>query len=73
VIIGEVVASLEPAPPGLVRAPALDLPDAAWVGRLAAARLAAGLDGDPALLEPLYVRPPDAKPLATPTRADPPG
>lgn len=73
VIIGEVVASIEPAPPGLVRAPALDLPDAAWVGRLAAARFASGADGDPALLEPLYVRPPDARPLAAPTREDPPG
>ncbi len=73
VIIGEVVASIEPAPPGLVRAPALDLPDAAWVGRLAAARFASGADGDPALLEPLYVRPPDARPLAVPTREDPPG
>jgi len=73
VIIGEVVASIDPAPPVLVRSPALDLPDAAWVGRLAAARLAKGADSDPALLEPLYVRPPDAKPLATPTREDPPG
>jgi tRNA threonylcarbamoyladenosine biosynthesis protein TsaB len=72
VIIGEVVASLDPPPPGLARGPALDLPDAAWVGRLAAIRLAAGDPGDPALLEPLYVRPPDAKPLATPTREDPP-
>lgn len=73
VIVGEVVASIDPCPPGLVRGPALDLPDASWIGRLAAPRLAAGVDGDPALLEPLYVRPPDAKPLATPTRADPPG
>ncbi len=75
VIIGEVVASLDPPPPGLVRAPALDLPDAAWVGRVAAIRLAAGVAADPALLEPLYVRPPDATPLATPptpTREDPP-
>jgi tRNA threonylcarbamoyladenosine biosynthesis protein TsaB len=75
VIIGEVVASLEPPPPGLARGPALDLPDAAWVGRLAAIRLAVAGSGDPALVEPLYVRPPDAKPLATPplpTREDPP-
>ena len=71
VIIGEVVASIDPEPLGLARGAALDLPDAAWVGRLAAARLAAGADGDPALLEPLYVRPPDAKPLAVPTREDP--
>lgn len=73
VIVGEVCASLDPPPPSLARGPALDLPDAAWVGRLAASRLAAGEDGDPALVEPLYVRPPDAKPLATPTREDPPG
>jgi tRNA threonylcarbamoyladenosine biosynthesis protein TsaB len=72
VIIGEVVASIDPLPSGLSRAPALDLPDAAWIGRLAAIRLAAGEGCDPALLEPLYVRPPDAVPLATPTRADPP-
>lgn len=71
VLVGEVVASIEPLPPGLVRGPALDLPDAAWVGHLAALRLAAGEPCDPALLEPLYVRPPDATPLATPTRADP--
>ena len=71
ILIGEVVASIDPPPPGLARGPALDLPDAAWVGRLAAHRLAAGEPGDPALLEPLYVRPPDAKPLATPTREDP--
>ena len=71
VLVGEVVASIDPLPPGLVRGPALDLPDAAWVGRLAAPRLAAGEACDPALLEPLYVRPPDARPLATPTRADP--
>ena len=72
VLIGEVVASIEPAPPGLARSVAIDLPDAAWVGRLAAARFASGTDGDPALLEPLYVRPPDATPLAPPTRQDPP-
>ncbi|MEP7125912.1 MAG: tRNA (adenosine(37)-N6)-threonylcarbamoyltransferase complex dimerization subunit type 1 TsaB [Byssovorax sp.] len=72
VIVGEVVATLDPLPPGLARGPALDLPDAAWVGRLAARRLASGEPSDPALVEPLYVRPPDAKPLATPTREDPP-
>jgi tRNA threonylcarbamoyladenosine biosynthesis protein TsaB len=71
VLIGEVVATIDPLPPGLARGPSLDLPDAAWIGRLAAIRLAAGEPGDPALLEPLYVRPPDAKPLATPTREDP--
>jgi tRNA threonylcarbamoyladenosine biosynthesis protein TsaB len=71
VLVGEVVASIDPLPLGLARASAYDLPDAAWVGRLAEIRLAAGVACDPALLEPLYVRPPDAKPLATPTRADP--
>jgi tRNA threonylcarbamoyladenosine biosynthesis protein TsaB len=73
VLIGEVVASIDPLPPGLARGPALDLPDAVWVGRLAARRLAAGEPGDPALVEPLYVRPPDAVPLAIPTRPDPVG
>ena len=73
VLVGEVVASIDPPPPGFARGAMLDLPDASWVGRLAAKRVATGVDGDPSLLEPLYVRPPDAKPLATPTRADPPG
>lgn len=40
------------------------LPEAAWIGRVAASRLQAGGGIDPAELEPLYVRPPDAKPSA---------
>ncbi|MCK6589351.1 MAG: tRNA (adenosine(37)-N6)-threonylcarbamoyltransferase complex dimerization subunit type 1 TsaB [Polyangiaceae bacterium] len=41
-----------------------ELPEAAWIGRVAAARYFAGGGVDPAALEPLYVRPPDAKPSA---------
>jgi tRNA threonylcarbamoyladenosine biosynthesis protein TsaB len=73
VVIGEIAASIDPPPPGLLRGPALDLPDAAWIARLGALRLASadpGEPGDPALIEPLYVRPPDAKPLASATKAD---
>jgi tRNA threonylcarbamoyladenosine biosynthesis protein TsaB len=47
------------------RGPGLDLPDAAWIGRIGSDRLGApGAAGehDPALLEPRYVRAPDAKP-----------
>lgn len=46
--------------------PGLDLPDASVIGQIAARRLASFEEGgfDPALLEPLYVRPPDAKPMA---------
>jgi tRNA threonylcarbamoyladenosine biosynthesis protein TsaB len=59
IVVGEIAASLA-LPEGFVlaRDPALDLPDAAWIGRLAAARLSArGPDPE---VEPLYVRPPDA-------------
>jgi tRNA threonylcarbamoyladenosine biosynthesis protein TsaB len=61
-VAGEVAVGLD-LPPGVVllRGDALDLPDAGWIGRLAAARLGAGA-GDPAGVEPLYVRPPDAVP-----------
>lgn len=41
-----------------------ELPEAAWIGRVAMARLASGGGVDPAALEPVYVRPPDAKPQA---------
>ena len=34
------------------------------IGRVALGRLGVGM-GDPELVEPLYVRPPDAKPMAT--------
>ena len=55
----------EPAAP-LAGGPPPELPEAAWIGRVAAARLFASGGGgvDPAELEPLYVRPPDAKPSA---------
>lgn len=68
IVVGEVAAGLAlPAGARLARGPALDLPDAAWIGRLAAARRGAGGDAgaDPAEIEPLYVRAPDAKPMPT--------
>jgi tRNA threonylcarbamoyladenosine biosynthesis protein TsaB len=66
VVVGEIAAGL-PLPPGarLARGAALDLPDAAWIGRLAAPRLEGGEGADPATLEPLYVRAPDAIPMPT--------
>jgi tRNA threonylcarbamoyladenosine biosynthesis protein TsaB len=66
VTVGEVLSADPLLEPFLRRAPALDLPDAAAIGRLAARRLRAAspVDLDPALVEPLYVRPPDAKPMA---------
>ncbi len=66
-VVGE-VASEDPALgllPFVIRAPSFDLPDAAAVGRVALARLLAGGDFDPERIEPLYVRPPDAKPMAS--------
>jgi tRNA threonylcarbamoyladenosine biosynthesis protein TsaB len=45
--------------------PPPELPEAAWIGRVAMARLMTGGGVDPAVLEPLYVRPPDAKPART--------
>lgn len=71
--VGEILASIDPAPAELLRGPSLDLPDAAWIGRLALARLLAGERGDPALVEPLYVRDADARPMASPAKADPGG
>ena len=44
------------------RGPALDLPDAAWIGRVAATRITTAGDADG--IEPLYVRPPDATPAS---------
>ena len=66
VVVGEIAAGLA-LPPGarLARGAALDLPDAAWIGRLAAPRLAGGTAADPATVEPLYVRAPDAIPMPT--------
>lgn len=64
VVVGGIAVGLD-LPPGvrLARGPVLDLPDAGWIGRLAAAHVGAGAS-DPALCEPLYVRPPDAVPMA---------
>jgi tRNA threonylcarbamoyladenosine biosynthesis protein TsaB len=62
-VVGE-VAQTAALPRGIrfARGPALDLPDAAWIGRLAAARI--GTAGDADGIEPLYVRPPDATPAS---------
>jgi tRNA threonylcarbamoyladenosine biosynthesis protein TsaB len=62
-ITGEMATEFPALARFVARGPALDFPDAAWIGRLAWARLAAGGDFDPAAIEPLYVRAPDAKPL----------
>jgi tRNA threonylcarbamoyladenosine biosynthesis protein TsaB len=62
VIVGEVAEELPELRPHRARGPGLDFPDAAWIGRVAALRLAAAAPPDLALLEPLYVRAPDAKP-----------
>jgi tRNA threonylcarbamoyladenosine biosynthesis protein TsaB len=68
-IVGE-AALLEPSLGAIVaRGPAVDLPDAVAVGRLAWQRFASSRDAqgafDPGVLEPSYVRPPDAKPMAS--------
>ena len=67
-VVGEVAAGVA-LPEGLhlARGPALDLPDATWIGRLAAGRLGEADGGD--AVEPLYVRPPDI----TLARPKPPG
>ncbi|WP_437319185.1 tRNA (adenosine(37)-N6)-threonylcarbamoyltransferase complex dimerization subunit type 1 TsaB [Sorangium sp. So ce385] len=72
VVVGAVADEIEALRPLAVRGEALDFPDAAWIARLAAGRLRAAAPGgdrgsaarghDPELLEPLYVRAPDAKP-----------
>lgn len=60
VVVGEVAAGIAlPAGVSLARGASFDLPDAAWIGRLAAARLGRE-PGDE--IEPLYVRAPDATP-----------
>lgn len=64
VVVGEIAANIATLASSLRRHPSTDLPDAAWIGRLAAAELARGGDFDPALVEPRYVRAPDAKPMA---------
>ena len=67
-LVGE-AALLEPSLASVVvRAPAVDLPDAVTVGRLAWQRFASSTSVemyDPGMLEPSYVRPPDAKPMAS--------
>jgi tRNA threonylcarbamoyladenosine biosynthesis protein TsaB len=76
VAVGEVAVGVAlPAGVILARGAAFDLPDAAWIGRLALGRLLAGERPDAGPLEPLYVRPPDAKPAAphTAQRGDPAG
>jgi tRNA threonylcarbamoyladenosine biosynthesis protein TsaB len=67
VVVGEVTAAMA-LPEGSRRAgaPALDLPDAGWIGRLGAARL--GAQGSE--VEPLYVRPPDATPPQRPAQRE---
>ncbi|WP_437816762.1 tRNA (adenosine(37)-N6)-threonylcarbamoyltransferase complex dimerization subunit type 1 TsaB [Sorangium sp. So ce1078] len=72
VVVGAVAEEIEGLRPLAARGEALDFPDAVVIGRLAIDRLrAAALGGeraraaaehDPALLDPLYVRAPDAKP-----------
>lgn len=53
----------------VVRGPEIDLPDAATIGHLGWQRFASSQDVqgafDPGVLEPSYVRPPDAKPMAS--------
>jgi tRNA threonylcarbamoyladenosine biosynthesis protein TsaB len=63
-VVGEVAASVAGLGPLLLRGAAFDLPDAAAIGRVALGRIGLGA-GDPELVEPVYVRPPDAKPMAT--------
>jgi tRNA threonylcarbamoyladenosine biosynthesis protein TsaB len=63
VVVGEVAEGVAlPAGVRWARGAALDLPDAAWVGRLAVARLGEGTGGGGDEVEPLYVRAPDATP-----------
>ncbi|WP_437691281.1 tRNA (adenosine(37)-N6)-threonylcarbamoyltransferase complex dimerization subunit type 1 TsaB [Sorangium sp. So ce176] len=72
VVVGAVAEEIEALRPLAVRGEALDFPDAVWIGRIAIGRLRTAAAGgergraaaehDAALLEPLYVRAPDAKP-----------
>lgn len=71
VVAGEVAEQIALLRPHRARGDGLDFPDATWIGRLALGRLGAGAgaprpgaagEHDPALLDPLYVRAPDAKP-----------
>ncbi len=64
VVVGEVAAALGMADATrLARGPSLDAPDAAWIARRAAIVLERGGACDPALIEPLYGRAPDALPM----------
>jgi tRNA threonylcarbamoyladenosine biosynthesis protein TsaB len=63
-VVGEVAASLPALAPIVLRGDAVDLPDAAALGRVARVRLGEGGAFDPEPVEPVYVRPPDAKPMA---------
>ncbi|HVK70750.1 MAG TPA: tRNA (adenosine(37)-N6)-threonylcarbamoyltransferase complex dimerization subunit type 1 TsaB [Polyangium sp.] len=64
-VVGEVAAEDPGLEAFVLRSPGTDLPDAAAVGRVALGRLGVGGDFDPEHVEPLYVRPPDAKPMAS--------
>jgi tRNA threonylcarbamoyladenosine biosynthesis protein TsaB len=67
VLVGEVTPELSQLDhldhrPSVDPAPSPELPDAAWIGRVAAPRLTgADVETDAAALEALYVRAPDAK------------
>lgn len=64
VVVGEIAVGLAlPEGARLARAASLDLPDAAWIGRVGRPRLGAGAPADAELIEPLYVRAPDATPM----------
>jgi tRNA threonylcarbamoyladenosine biosynthesis protein TsaB len=71
VVVGEVAEELAALRAHRVPGASLDAPDAVWIGRVALGRLGAtarvergrsASEHDPARLEPLYVRAPDAKP-----------
>lgn len=67
-VVGEIAAELPELLPLFVHAPETFLPDAAELARLAVRRLASTLGTAPALLEPSYVRAPDAKPMTVELR-----
>jgi len=58
---GRAAAALGIAADRCVHTAASALPDAGWIARLGAARLAAGPAPELSLMEPAYLRPPDAK------------
>ena len=73
-VVGE-MGSRVPGLPDPVRGDDLDLPDAAMVARAAGVMLAAHPPAafDAALLEPVYVRAPDARPMVTSVPKPPSG